>query len=656
MKPDYGLITTEQELRDLIESLKGSEVLGFDVETGYLGQPQDRGSLNPETGFIVGFSITNSRHWARYVPVRHDHGPNVGNALSLIKPLLQSHLIVAHNAGFERRMLLKEGINSRIKSCTLIEAYCLGMYPEHGLKPLTLEVFGHAMAEITSLWPGIKAKDKKQIRFNDRDQTLPEVIDYACEDAVWCLALHQYHYPMVQSQRHGIYDIEMATMPVVSDMEALGVAVDFARLRDWANEGKAFATLAEKKVIDELIALAKVEDVNALAEIAGSPKRSLFNLNSSQQLRKVLFDHCGFEVTKKTDKGEASTSDVALTTLAKKVPEIEHLLEYRRIKKLIGSYLEKWPRDFGNDKALGRVHPGWKQNGVPAGRFSVVDPPIQTCPKDFEYDINGHRFSGNFRDSVVSAPGFYLLDFDYSQIELRVIAGLSQDPKLLDGFARGLDPHVLTGALVNNKDPDSVTDKERSQGKTFNFALIYQMGKRSLAQRLGVQQRRANLLYSRFFEGYEVLNDWIEEQKFKGTSREYVETYFGRKVPIFEFKYAREHPDPWKSKGLYGHGERLCVNAPVQGTAADIAKQAMFRSVDALKAEGLYPDKARLIINNHDELVYEVHESLTPEHMIGILRPAVEIEVPDLPALETDWVTGTRWGSIQAAIKGEDDE
>ena len=652
-RQDYGLITDHDELSEFVSMLRHADKpVGFDVETGYDGEPKDRASTNQKTAKIVGFSFTNSRHWARYVPVRHDEGPNLPWGLTLFEPVLRECDVVAHNFAFERRMLNKEGIQPRIFSDTMIEAYCLGEFEEHGLKPLVRHIFGHEMADIMTLWPGIKAKDKKRIRFNDRDQTDPAVISYACEDAAWCLALHEELGPRVRERRSDIFSVEMKCLPVVSEMEEAGVEIDFEYLR---SKGYDAHLVAEeyRQHVNELLAKEADTTVEGLAEIADAPwkgkkgeKHREFNVNSAPQLRKVLFDHCGYQVKWTTAGGEQSTSTPALTKLAAQSSAVEALLEYRKLTKLIGSYLDKWPDDFSQGEEQARVHPSWKQNGVPAGRFAVGDPGIQQCPKDFSFRVNDKVLEGNFRDCITCAPEYYLLDFDYSQIELRAIAGMAQEPKLLEGFARGDDPHELTAELIGG---------DRTQGKTFNFALIYQMGKKSMAERLGVPQRRANLLYTRFFEGYTALNDWIEEQKYKGTSREYVETYFGRKVPIFEFEYARRKEAEGqfgKARGLYGHGERLCVNAPVQGTAADIAKIAMVKSMEAIDRERL---DARLVINNHDELVYEVHKSISPNDMIDLLKPEVEIEVPGFPPLETEWEIGERWGKIQG-VKGESED
>lgn len=653
MAKDYGLVTTEQELRDLVELLDVDRTIGFDVETGYDGDPRDRGAVDPRFARIVGFSITNSRHWARYVPVGHDEGPNIADALLIVAPLLRRRRVVAHNAGFERRMLKHHGIEVEFFSDTMLEAYCFGAYAEHGLKPLTLEVFDHQMAEITSLWPGITAAKKKKIRFNDRSLDDEAVVNYACEDAAWCLALHEHHYPRLEGGRKDTLDREMQVLPIVSDMEYRGLEIDFRLLRRWAYEGEQFAQILEKEVVEKLADMAGTTP-EGLAEIAESPGGK-FNVGSSQQLSKVLFDHVGLTVNWTTDTGKPSTSEPALTKLAKEHEQVAALLEYRQLKKLIGSYLKKWPNSFSTGKDRERVHPGWKQNGVPSGRFAVADPGVQQCPKNFSFTSSSlMSFGGNFRDCIIPSREFYFLDFDYSQIELRVLAGMAQETKLLDAFASGLDPHVLTAALIFDKDASQVTEKERSSGKTFNFALLYQMGKKSLAERLGVPQRRANLLYNRFFEGYDAVNDWIEEQIFTGRAKEYATTHFGRRIPILEFGKAREYGADGnirKAQGVEGHGERLCVNAPVQGTAADIAKMAMVSSQEALREAGIDQDRARLVVNNHDELMFEVHGSLMPEYMVSILRPAVEFDIDGFPPLETDWETGPSWGQIQE-VKG----
>lgn len=671
--PDYGLVTSYDEAKDLADLLAATpeRTIGFDVETGYRGDPRPNAATDVRQAFVVGFSITNSPHWARYLPLRHDQGESnldAESVVSLFRPLLERQLVVAHNASFEIQMMRREGVELNIKSCTLLEAYCMGCYEKHGLKPLVKEIFDHQMAELKSLVPDIKPGQMKRFRFNPLDPHDPAVISYACEDAAWCLAAHRYHWQqLVEGDQRQVFNIELKTMPVVVAMEEAGVGLDFDGLRKGSAEVEAFA---EEYRQDVLSALSKAtgtdrEGLGRLADPKASeaydkrvqryyekqaagkklpkwPDPVEMNLGSSQQVSRILFDVMGLPPTKPTSaEGIYSTGSVDLNPLAKKHEIVCKLLTYREITKLNSSYFKKWYTDY--DTGTGRAHPGWKQNGVPAGRFSASDPPIQTCPKDFHFEASsGRTLSGNFRDNIVAGPERYLLDFDYSQIELRVIAGMADEAKLKDVFHRGGDPHVLTASLLLNKPEDQVLETDRDSGKTFNFALIYQMGVNSLAKRLGVSQGRAKLLYRRFFEGYSNLHDWIEEQKFMGQGRGYVFTHFGRKVPIFEFQ--SDLP------GVRAHGERLCVNAPVQGTAADIAKMAMYRSAEVLDRKGLYRNGVDLIINNHDELVFEVDKSLDPSELIEVLRPAVEIDLSDegFPPLVTAWETGQSWGQIQA--------
>lgn len=670
---DYDVITSSGGAKDLERTLRFLPgPFFFDVETGYDGpRAVDRGAVDPRRAHIVGFSITDSSSWARYVPTRHFVGPSVPNGLEIFKYVLENKPIVCHNAGFERRMLQKENINLNVYSDTMIEAYCTGRYEMHGLKYLVKEVFNHDMTEIASLWPGITTKEKKQIRFNTLDSSDPRVVHYACEDAAWCAALHQKHYDAVKDRR--VFKIEMNVLPIVSDMEQIGVAVDFREASLRADELQEFLSVYEEELVQEFARLAGTS-VEGLALVAGAQpknKKSVakFNVRSSQQLSKVLFDHCEYTSQWITASGKPSTGNDALKFLAEDVPAVQMLLDYRKLVKLHTSYYKKWLEDFRyGSESVGRVHPGWKQNGVPAGRFAVGDPGVQQCPKTYKYELQNKTIEGNFRDIIVAEPGYYFLDFDYKQLELRCIAGMANETTLIDAFDRGDDPYAFTASLLMNKSLKDVSKKDRDVGKMFSLALQYQMGKSSLSKRLGVPQNRANLLYRRFFENYPKMRDWIEEVKYRGAAKEFAVTHFGRIVPIFEFARAREKEQEaekfqgdkrreliGKARGLYGHAERLCVNAPVQGTAADIAKQAMVNSKEVLSYHGLYPDKARIVINNHDELVFECSNDLSPYRLIEILRPAVEIDVEGFPVLETDWVSGTRWGSIQSVGTDKED-
>ena len=671
---DYDVLTTDREVSSLARvmvTLPGP--FFFDVETGYDGPKAiDRGAVDPRHAYVVGFSITDSKSWARYIPMRHFTGPNVPNALEIFKSILESRPIVAHNAGFEMRMLWRENIDLNVYSDTMLEAYCTGRYEQHGLKALVDEVLGHKMTEITSLWPGIKAREKKQIRFNTLDPRDPRVVEYACEDAAWCAALHDKHYPVVRDK--DIFQLEMEVMPIVATMEHVGVGVDFGRARERADEIEIFLGEYESSIRSEFARLVGT-DLEGLAEVAGAkPKNkstpAQFNIRSAQQLSRVLFDHCGYTSNWTTTSGNPSTGDEGLKPLAKEVKAVAMLLDYRKVVKLHSSYYRKWIDDFSNGaEGVGRAHPGWKQNGVPAGRFAVGEPGVQQCPKFYRYEHDTRVIEGNFRDIIVAEQGYYFLDFDYKQLELRCIAGMAGETTLIDAFARGDDPYAFTASLLMNKPLEQVTKEERDTGKMFALALQYQMGKNSLAKRLGVKQNRANLLYRRFFENYPRMKDWIDEAKYQGTAKEHAVTHFGRIVPIFEFARAREREAQaekasngergellGKARSLYGHAERLCVNAPVQGTAADIAKKAMVNSEGLLVSEGLYPEHARIVINNHDELVFEIDERYSPQEMINLLRPAVEIDVPGFPPLETDWVYGYSWGSIQEAIVEEGDD
>lgn len=630
------MIRSLDDLKVLVEKMDQSgRPIGFDIETGYDGPPRIKSSLFPHAGsFIVGFSMTVDSRWARYVPLQHDFGPNLDpdEVWPVMKPLLEQKRVVAHNLKFEKRNLRTVGIEIGAYSDSMIEAYCLSEWKKYGLKDLVKEIFGHQMTEIHDLFPDLKVKDRDTLRFNAVDVN-PETVEYACEDAVWCLALHERHYERVLAERGDVYKIEMQVLDLMCDLEDRGVAVDWEGMERARAESIPFIAKFESELKADLGALVGHSLVG-------------LNLNSATQMRKLLYspapEGLGLKTTRRTKNDSFSTDAVAMARLARDYPAIQKLLQLREVQNL-RRRLEIWLEEDKRKPAVrgldGRVHAGYSQVRVGSGRFAANDPAIQQCPKDWNWALaEGSQFEGNFRDFLVAAPDHYLLSFDYSQIELRVMAGLSQEPALLEAFDHDQDVHTITAAKMLGKRPDEVDAKiERPIGKTMNFALLYGMGPQSLSERLAISRERANELYQAYFSGFPSITRWMDQMKSDGTKRGFTLSWIGRKYTVWELQSS--------NPAIYSKAERVLVNVPVQGGAADYVKIAMLRVRAGLEARGWWNTSVRMIMNQHDALTFEVSQDLDPREVLRVLRPAVEFPVKAFPKIITDWEFGYRWGS-----------
>lgn len=508
-----------------------------------------------------------------------------------------------------------------IFSDSMIEAYLCGTYRALGLKYLSNLEFGAQQAEIFDLFPPMTEKMKKCIRFTDLELT-PQVVSYACEDAAYCLALSHLNRPKVKDKL--LYRVEMGIVPILARMEDHGVQFDWAAMERVKSEAEKFAALMRQEIM------------SCLSQMTGKPVD--INLNSSAQVADVLYTQLGMTTTRLTKSNKMSTDEKALSGLAKKHAVVKRLLEYREVKKLIGSYLEKFPREF-RYATDGRSHPSHRQTSIVSGRFAVSDPPYQQLPKKYYYQLeSGLEFFLKFRDFIVSAPDHYLIGFDYSQIELRVLAGLSGEPALVRAFEEDVDVHAMTASLMFNVIFSEVSEDQRSMAKTQNFALLYQQGAKGVAERLGISVEEAQAFMDKYFEIFSSVKSWIDKQTKTGVQAGYTVSKFGRIHPLWQLES--------DSAAIRSTGERLCVNAPVQGGAADLMKIAMVRADKSLRDAGLI-DKVHLQMNIHDALVWEAHRSVSPQRIIDLVNPQVCIAIPGWPRIRADWEIGTRWGSMK---------
>ncbi len=659
---NYGLITSVDELYEFTDRLLNAPAIGFDIETGYLGEDREKFAVHPETAFVVGISFTCSTDWARYIPLGHDEGDNLDPVLVArwLWYVLSNGTGVAHNAGFELRHLARffmkyladdpefgEQVRASngyfpIKSCTQVEAYLSARHERFGLKFLVDKMFGHKMTELIDLFPGLALVRQKTLRFNIL-RLVPQVVEYACEDAAWCLAIHEHYHPTVSQMP--LYEVEMAVVrEVLPPMEDFGVRYDWAFMRRGAEALLAFRDRYNAEIMREL------------SEMLG--ETVAFNIASSQQLSAILYEKLGYRTNVYTDKTKElpvaerrmSTGKIALERLAKKYPVVEKIRLWRQMTRLVGTYLQKYEGlyQYADD---GHTHPSHLAAFVITGRFAVSDPPYQQSPKRYHFDLvegaaaheagqeppEGTCFKFNFRDAVIAPQDHYIIGFDLSQAELRAIAGEAQETALLKAFAEGQDVHTLTAALMLDVPVHEVTDKQRSIGKTMNFALLYGMGVKSLADRLALEVPEAQRLYDSYFAVYSNIAKWSEQQVLLGRAKGYVTSRFGRRLPIWEFGSEKD----WVQQ----KGERACVNYPIQGSATgDYMKIVMVNATRAIKRAGL-ADKIRLVMNVHDALEFYVHRSLNPADVVQLLTPAVIFEVQDWPAMRADWHIAKKWGS-----------
>jgi DNA polymerase-1 len=661
---NYGAVGSIEELAELTERVRTAGLpIAIDIETGFLGEDKEKGAIHRATAILVGISFTNSLDWARYVPLAHDTGDNLDNhrAAQLFWDLVQTGLTVAHNFSFELRHLSKwfleqladdpergeqvraSGGYFPIRSDTLVEAYLAAEHPSFGLKYLTKHMFNHNQAELHELFgEDFKVKNRKFIRFNTLELT-PRVISYACEDSVWCLAIHQRYYDKIKDRL--LFTVEKAIVTdVLPAMEDEGILYDWPLMRRTADRLRDFRDRFNAEIMADL------------SELTGEP--TAINLASPLQVRKTLYDKLGMRTTVFTAKTRdlephlrvMSTSDLALRKLADKFPVTKKILQWREQTKLLGTYLDKYEKAY-NIAGDGRAHPSHLSAFVITGRFAHSDPNYAQSPKKYHFDLieakaahaageeppAGTCFKFNFRDVIKAPDGWYVLGFDLSQAELRAIAGEAQEHALLEAFENGDDVHSVTASLMLGVPLEQISEQQRAIGKMLNFALLYGMSVKGLADRLAIPIDEAQTLMDKYFAGMSAIATYMDKQIRLGKEQGYVESRFGRTLPIWEY----QSDNPY----VRSKGDRACVNYPIQGAATgDYMKIAMVRVVHAIRKAGL-ADKVKLVMNVHDALEFYVHASLEPQEVIAVLKPAVVFDVAGWPSMKADWHIARRWGT-----------
>ena len=583
----YETLLTTAQLDSWLAKLASAPLICFDSETT---------SLDPMTAKIVGLSFSVEAGSAAYLPLMHDYfdAPvqlNFAECLAKIKPILENPAIkkVGQNLKYDQHVLANHGIAiNGIAHDTLLQSYVFESHKSHDMDALSERHLGFKPISFEE----VAGKGAKQVTFNQ--VTVETAAEYAAEDADITLQLHQAMYPQVaaDSKLDFIYShIEMPSSQALFNIERNGVLIDRAMLASQSNE-----------IGNKLIALE-----NQAYELAGQP----FNLASPKQLQEILFDKLGIKPTKKTPSGAPSTDEDVLQELALDHPLPKVLLEYRGLAKLKSTYTDKLPRMI--NASTGRVHTSYNQAVAITGRLASSDPNLQNIPVR---SAEGRRI----REAFIAPAGSVIVSADYSQIELRIMAHLSQDAGMLNAFANNEDIHRHTAAEIFGVELTQVDSEQRRYAKVINFGLIYGMSAFGLAQNLNIDRASAQSYIERYFARYPGVRDYMQSTRDMAKQRGFVETYFGRRLWVPEIN----SPNGMRRAGA----ERAAINAPMQGTAADLIKLAMI-AVDLWLGEAKLQTK--LIMQVHDELVLEVPEAelaVVKAKLTELMQGVAKLSVP----------------------------
>lgn len=587
---EYELITTEDAFNAWVEKLRNAELIAFDTETT---------SIDAMLADIVGISLAVEPGKACYIPLGHDY-PGAPKqldrdlVLAALKPIFEdpARPKLGQHAKYDINILSHYGIALQgLKHDSMLESYVWNATAtRHDMDSLALNYLGYQ----TIKYADVAGKGARQISFSQVD--LDSACRYAAEDADITLRLHLALWPLlksVPSLRKVYEEIEIPVVPVLAAMERRGVLIDGDELRRQSQQlGKRMLELQQQSY-----ALAGRE----------------FNLDSPKQLQVILFDELGLQAKLKTPKGQPSTNEEALAALADAHELPRLILDYRGLAKLRSTYTDKLSGIV--NPRTGRVHTSYHQGSVVTGRISSSDPNLQNIPVRTE---EGRRI----RQAFIAPPGWKVMAADYSQIELRIMAHLSGDEGLLKAFREGGDVHRATAAEVFGIPAEDVTSNQRRAAKAINFGLMYGMSAFGLARQLGVDRGEASDYMGRYFSRYPGVRAFMDATREQAHRDGYVETIFGRRLYLENLTS--------RNQGLRQGAERAAVNAPMQGSAADIIKRAMIGVAGWLAGR----DDANMLMQVHDELVFEVREDVVDairdgviEHMSGAAQLAVELLV-----------------------------
>ncbi|WP_017444243.1 DNA polymerase I [Gayadomonas joobiniege] len=586
---EYSCILDKTEFNLWVGRLKEAKCFAFDTETT---------SLNYMQAKVVGVSFAVEPGKAAYVPFAHDY-PDAPEQLSEefvlgeLKPLLEdpAYQKIGQNLKYDRHVLKNHNIElNGIAYDSMLESYVFSSVgSRHDMDSLALKYLGRK----TTKFEDIAGKGAKQLTFNQID--LATAAPYAAEDADICLQLHQHLWRALEEDKKllSVYqDIEKPLIEVLCEIERTGVYIDIHQLASQSRDIEQRLAELEEKAF----------------EIAGEQ----FNLSSTKQLQQILFEKLSHPVIKKTPKGAPSTAEEVLQELALDYPLPKLIIEYRGLAKLKSTYTDKLPSMVNSQ--TGRLHTSYHQAVTATGRLSSTDPNLQNIPIRNE---EGRKV----RKAFVAQQGYKIMAADYSQIELRIMAHLSQDKGLLTAFSEGKDIHRATAAEVFDISLDDVSSEQRRSAKAINFGLIYGMSAFGLSRQLGIPRHESQKYMDLYFERYPGVLKYMEDTRAFAEDKGYVETLFGRRLHLPDIKA--------RNGAVRKAAQRAAINAPMQGTAADIIKKAMLTVHAWLKQQ--QEGNIRLLMQVHDELVFEVKEDFLPiaeSEIKALMQNAAQLDVP----------------------------
>jgi DNA polymerase-1 len=582
---EYNIISKESELKGLLEEILKAKKVALDLETS---------SLDPFTGKIVGISIAIDEGRAYYIPVAHLDGPNIplDRVREFLKEVVGMRRFGGHNLKFDIKFLKKAGIEPEYPDFdTMIEAYLLNPNEKRfNLDEMALKFLGYKMMSYDEVMQGalpLFAGDFSYV-------PIERAAKYSCEDADISLRIHNKLYPLIYSNEMvELYEkIELPLVSVLAQMELKGVFFDTKYLSSLSLEmEKKLSSLSQR-----------------IFEIAGEP----FNLNSPKQVAYILFEKLKLPAMKSTNTGAYSTDVEVLENLAPDFEIARLLLEYRKIQKLKSTYVDAIPTMV--NKHTGRVHASFNQTGTATGRLSSSDPNLQNLP--------GRTDEGKEIRMAVKPQkeNWWILGADYSQIELRVLAHMSEDEELIRAFSENRDIHLETAKRIFGVSDEFVNESMRRVGKMVNFAIVYGVSPYGLSRRIGLDIKETRRIIDAYFNTYKGVQSYITTIKEFAKKNGYVKTMFGRRREVPQINA--------KDPNIRAEGERIAINTPIQGTAADIMKIAMIKIHERMKKENL---KSMMILQVHDELVFEVPDDeleLMKEIVKSEMENAVKLRVP----------------------------
>lgn len=593
-KVEYKVVDNDKTFNQLVDEITRAKKIAFDLETT---------SLDPYTGKVVGISIAVDEGKAFYIPVAHVGSKNLNSdqISRLFKVLFDgTKNIGGHNVKFDIKFLKRMGIETPIPSFdTMIEAYLLNPNEKRfNLDELSLKLLGHKMISYEEV-----VKDSLPLFAGDFSYVpIESAAKYSCEDADMSLRIHNILYSLIYSnEMTELYEkIELPMISVLADLELNGVYFDVDYLNNLSKEMDKKLSLLSQKIF----------------EITGE----VFNINSPKQLGYILFEKLKLPSVKSTTTGAYSTDVEVLEYLAGEYEIAKLLLEYRKIQKLKSTYVDAIPSMV--NKATGRVHASFNQTGTATGRLSSSDPNLQNLP--------GRTDEGKEIRMAVrpQKDGWYILGADYSQIELRVLAHITEDPELIRAFNENKDIHLETAKKIFNVSEEFVTENMRRIGKMVNFAIVYGVSPYGLSKRTGMDVKDTKKMIEAYFENYKNVQEYISTIKEFARKNGYVKTLFGRKRDIPQINS--------KDQNIRSESERIAINTPIQGSAADIMKIAMINIHNRLKEERM---KSFMILQVHDELVFEVPEEEIERVKLIVkeeMENAVKLRVPLLVDIYVD--------------------